>query len=350
VIEDYGYLNARVRGMSSRLLAADLYPALMEVEGLEAFADRLSESPLYRKHIERERAASGGLDIQSVETTLLATYAEDVGKVQHISAGSPRRLIDLHLTRYDLHNVRTLVRGLACGRASAEIVGGTIPLGSFRWAELEELARAETVQGLAATLVTWGLSFGEILRQSLKAHGLEEDMLAFDVALDGAYYPWAVEGAGSIPGGRDLADVLAAEVDLRNIVTLLKLARQGVGVDETLPLVVRGGALSERRLAELAAATGLRDALEVVARTPYAEALHDVEIVSAQQVTGTERGVEQLLVRNFGKLFRKDPLGFSTILGYLWRRHAEYTDLRLVAHGLAFGLSMASIRPQLIQA
>ena len=348
MIDDYGYLNARVRGMSSHLLGADLYPALVESGGLEAFSNRLSEVPLYRQLFERERMAGAGLNVRGAEVTLLAAYVEDVGKVRKISGGAPRELIDLYLSRFDLHNVRTLVRGIVGKRISAEIVNSTIPLGSFTSAELEELSQADTVQELVSTLVTWGVPFGDILRKAVKGRDLEEEILAFEVALDGAYFPWAVESARSVKGGEDLVEALSAEVDLRNIITLLKLARQGAEADQSMPMIVGGGGLTDRQLAELAAATELKGALDIVARTRYSVALSSIEIASARQVAGVEREVERLLMRNFSKLFRKDPLGFCTILGYLWRRHAEYTDLRLVAHGLAFGLPMSSVRSQLV--
>jgi len=348
VIADYGYLNARVRGMSTRLLADELFPALVEASDLEAFAARLGESALYRRHIERVRAEKAGeLDIQAVESALLAAYIEDTEKVRSISAGDPRELIDLYLSRYDVHNVRTLVRGLARLRSREEILRGTIPLGSFTRAELEELAASEDLETLTGTLMVWGLPFGDVLRQTLRDEPAGEGLLAFDVALDEAWFPWMVQRASEIPGGEDLAATLAAEVDLRNIVTLLKLARQGAEQEASMHYVIRAGRLGERLLADLAAATEVKSALDGIARTPYADAVKDVD-PSSGQITDAERAVERYLTGRFAKLFRKDPLGFATILGYLWRRYAEFTDLRLIARAQAYGLPAAEVRSQMV--
>lgn len=350
MIEDYGYLNARVRGMSTRLLTGEIYPALVEAAGLEGFATRLGESALYRRHLERERAESGGLDIQAVEGALLGAYTEDVDKVQQISAGDPRTLIDCYLSRYDLHNVRTLVRGIAKGRPPDEIRRGGIPLGTFSAADLDELSRSETIPALSATLSTWGLPFGEVLRQTLKAHPAEEDLLAFDAALDEAYYPWAASQAHDVSGGEDLAETLASEVDLRNIVTLLKLARQGAGSETAMGYILRAGRLSDRTLNAMASATDLKGALDIVAGTAYGNILSGMDLSASARVTDIERAVEQALMSRFSKMFRKDPLGFATILGYLWRRYTEFTDLRLIARGQAFGLPAADVRSQMVHA
>lgn len=348
MIDDYGYLNARVRGMSSYLLGVELYPSLVESGGLEAFANRLSEIPLYRKTIEKERTSAAALDVQAAESAIQAAYVENVSKVRAISGGAPGMLISLHLSRFDLHNVRTLVRGIAGRRISSEIVNGTIALGSFGQPEIEELAESDNVRELISTLVTWGVPFGEILRTAAKGRDLEEDIIGFEAAIDGAWYPWAVETAKSIKGGRDLVDVLTGEIDLRNIVNMLKLARHGIEFDQSISMIIAGGSLTDGQLTELARAEDLKSALDTVSRTRYGVALGGIESASAQQVTGVEGEVERLLMRNFGKLFRKDPLGFSTILGYLWRRHAEYVDLRLIAHGIAFGLPMSGVRSQLV--
>ena len=348
MIDDYGYLNARVRGMSSYLLGVDVYPSLVESGGLEAFSNRLSEVPLYRKLIEKERTSTSVLDVQATEAAIQAAYVENISKVRAISGGAPAMLIDLHLSRFDLHNVRTLVRGLVGGHISSEIVSATIPLGTFGQAEIDELARSGNVKDLISTLVTWGAPCGEILRAAAKGRDLEEDILGFEAAIDGSWYPWAVESAKSIKAGRDLVDVLTGEIDLRNIVNMLKLARQGVGFDQSVAMIIAGGRLTDGLLAELAGAADLKSALDIISRTRFAVAISGIESVSEQQVTGVEGEVERLLMRNFSKLFRKDPLGFSTILGYMWRRHAEYVDLRLIAHGIAFGLPMSGIRSQLV--
>jgi V/A-type H+-transporting ATPase subunit C len=348
VIDDYGYLNARVRGMSSHLLGVEVYPSLVESGGLEAFSNRLSEIPLYRRTIEKERASTAVLDVIAAEAAIQAAYVENVSKVRAISDGVPAGLIDLHLSRFDLHNVRTLIRGISGSQISSEIVSGTIPLGSFGQAEIDELVESESVRELISTLVTWGIPFGEILRITAKGRDLEENIAEFEAAIDGVWYPWAVESARSIKGGEDLVDVLAGEIDLRNIVNMLKLARQSVGFDLSAEMVIAGGNLADGQLAELAESSDLKSALDIVARTRYGVAISGIESASTRQVTGVEGEVERLLMRNFSKLFRKDPLGFSTILGYLWRRHAEYVDLRLIAHGIAFGLPMAGVRSQLV--
>jgi V/A-type H+-transporting ATPase subunit C len=350
MIAEYGYLNARVRGMSTRLLAGETYPALVETAGLEAFVTRIGESPLYRRLMERERATVDSAEILEVEAALLAAFAEDVGKVRHISGGHPRALVDLFLSRFDLHNVRTLVRGLLRARPPEEVRTGLVPLGSFSPAELEELAASSSLKELAGRLNTWGLDTGRLIAGVLKEADRqpgEPDLLAIDRALDEAWYPWAVEAARAIPGGEDLADSLAAEVDLRNIVTLLKLARRGTVAETRQAWLVRGGTLGVRQLAGLAAAGDVKGALEAVARTRYGQALGS-ELAGSERITEVERAVERLLARGFSKLFRKDPLGFATILGYLWRRYAEFTDLRLIARGLAFRLPAADVRAQMV--
>jgi vacuolar-type H+-ATPase subunit C/Vma6 len=75
-----------------------------------------------------------------------------------------------------------------------------------------------------------------------------------------------------------------------------------------------------------------------------------MDLSASARVTDIERAVEQALMSRFGKMFRKDPLGFATILGYLWRRYTEFTDLRLIARGQAFGLPAADVRSQMVHA
>ena len=113
-MSDYGFLNARVRGMSSALLTAQFYDQVLAVEGTEALVDALLNSN-YGPSL-RETIASG-VRLEAVELGLRRSLHRTFTKVLALAPDPARRLLQVQLRYWDVLNILTLCRGLVKGSA-----------------------------------------------------------------------------------------------------------------------------------------------------------------------------------------------------------------------------------------
>ena len=61
-----------------------------------------------------------------------------------------------------------------------------------------------------------------------------------------------------------------------------------------------------------------------------------------------ERALEDYLMRKALGLGTGDPLGVGVVVGYLWAKQNEITNLRIVVKGKSVGMPEARVRGELI--
>jgi V/A-type H+-transporting ATPase subunit C len=75
------------------------------------------------------------------------------------------------------------------------------------------------------------------------------------------------------------------------------------------------------------------------------EVVHYVEVGS---VSVFERALEDYLMRKALSTAVGDPLGVGVIIGYLWAKQNEVTNLRIIVKGLSVGMPEDRVRKELI--
>jgi V/A-type H+-transporting ATPase subunit C len=74
------------------------------------------------------------------------------------------------------------------------------------------------------------------------------------------------------------------------------------------------------------------DALRLLEQTSYRFLLSvpDIEI-SQGKISVLEKELDRFLIRNGTSMFRGDPLSFTIVIGYLWAKLNEITNIRVIA-------------------
>jgi V/A-type H+-transporting ATPase subunit C len=149
---DYGYINARIKGWHSRLLSAGALAEIIDLPDFPAFVKWVESGP-YAADWQLARARYDGLD--AVEWALESHFGAATGRLLKISEGGPHRLITVLLRRWDLANLKTVIRGIALKWSGHEIVRSLWPAGTLDLIKLKELAEQRTLRGVADILATW---------------------------------------------------------------------------------------------------------------------------------------------------------------------------------------------------
>src|SRR5512144_3265309 len=126
--------------MKSRLLGRRELEALAETGSLQGMISALAKTD-YRKSVEAALARASGLEVinQAIRMDMIGT----LGKARSFYSDDAGSMVAIALRPYDLHNLKTILRGLARNIASAEILEGLLPVGELKYAVLAELSRAQ---------------------------------------------------------------------------------------------------------------------------------------------------------------------------------------------------------------
>ncbi len=342
-VDDYGYINARIRAMMGQLLKPRDYDRLLAEKTPEAFKVALKDTP-YASQITRHEA-SGADPVEVVGRALMDHLAEVTRKLLKISDGEPRLGFSVLLARWDVHNVKALIRGRMRGAPEASIQRSFMPAGVLDPHRLEQLLRDRDPLKVLDRLATWGLDLPFVVGRDLVKAVNEGRLEAVELYLDRSYLQWAFERLSPRRENTALVrQILQSLVDVRNVMAVLMLLKAGVRPRGRVKYL-EGGHLRLRDLMLLEEAESLEQALERLREGNLGRYLKGLKGASLEAV---ERALEGAVVHQAFQMRFADPLGMGVGIAFLFAKETEITNLRTILYGLEFGLPKAEIRQELV--
>ena len=319
----YGYINGRVRMMRTALVDPRSLDEAASTINYQEFLRQISETPL-REDLGEATAQGAGLG--QLDEALSRNSLRAIQQLRSIATGQPAQEIDALLLRYDLQNVKTLVRGVQNGRSADDIVAGLLPAGTIPWSVLQGAAQSTDVASLAQTISVAGGKIGQILRAAVGSGA--NSLLDLEVALDQGYYRAVLAGVR----GSGVRRYFTREIDVRNLL----IARQLRGAAPNVRYFIPGG----RDVTEA-------DFLRVAAGDNSVSAPELQGILEAPELGGAEAIARRLLDEASRNVAMADALGPGVALDYLRRKEQEIARLRLIGRAKFYGLSKEELQKEL---
>lgn len=346
---DYGYTNARIRGMRSHLLKQAFFDDLMSSKDMTGVIQKVSQT-VYGPDVESRILQ--GRDANHIDEALKDNMTRTFQKVLSVSNDEGVSLLTTLLGRWDLFNIKTIVRGKHMAVAGDEIIESLIPVGQLTSIDTDELARQANVRSVVDTLATWGLPFAVPLREALPEYESTNDLSILELALDRYYYQWAAQRISGRRVNHKVARAfLAAQVDTMNLLTCLRLLNSDLGETDVSRFFLPGGVVvTEKLFMELSAMSDVDEVFTRVKRTPYGRPLDQVALpyVEKNSMSVFERALEDYLFRQAFRSGKGDPLGIGLAISYLWMKANEVTNMRIVVKGVSVGIPVERMREELI--
>ena len=107
-MSNYAYVATRARSRRSRLLPAEAYNQLLNLEHAEIA--RYIQDLEYRREIDRYGSTLSGADL--IETALVDNLAKDVGDFLSFSKGKLRDILQVYAEKYRIDNLKNIIRGI----------------------------------------------------------------------------------------------------------------------------------------------------------------------------------------------------------------------------------------------
>ena len=345
-MSDFNYLNARIRSSKKQILDTSAYEQLLGMESLNQIKNWLLDSPR-GMDIQEGIAAKDGSE--GLETGLSKHMERTYKRLLDWAGEDAKPLIEAILRRWDVHNIKTLIRGKYAGTSEVELLSACMPACDFTWEELGELAKQSTVRDLVNLLLTWNTNFKRpiLKHQELIANGDREALTALEFALDNYYYELGTTHAEELAQDAEaVIYLLNMEADIANILTVLRL----LGLEERDKIksfLINGGHLGLATMHNLIYAPTRGDVLEKLRSTYLGRAISKLE-VAQPELSDIERAFHSIVDKFALTAGGDDPLSIGVAINFIWRKQAEFTNLRLIIKSKAFGFSRAQIERELV--
>ncbi|MEW5786290.1 MAG: V-type ATPase subunit [Pseudomonadota bacterium] len=328
------YLNTRVSLFSGRLWHnADFNAVLATPHGEMAEA-------LGNRGLPQLAAGFDNLDHRSLEQRIIAQVLDETRVLIRPLSGAARNFLIYWTERFEVSNVKTLLRGKMTGERPAALLARLTPMGAFGRLDVQDLSHAEDVGELLRRLEAG--PYAGIVRQARRAFEESHDPFILDAALDRGYYEGLAHRAQPLENeaGAAFRRLMGSLIDRINLVWMLRYR-----FNYNLPpaqvyflLVASHYSLPSSRLRELAA---LGSPEAVLAALPE----------QWQRVLGEFSGIpavfsrmESAAAETAAKVLHSGAPAIARAFAYLILRERDLRSVRAILRGRHLDLAPADIR------
>ncbi|BAU48723.1 V-type ATP synthase subunit C [Sulfurifustis variabilis] len=315
----YAYLHSRVSALSERLLSDP------DVEALIAVPPGQEGEILALKGM--QAMAAGGTP-PSLEQRLIVVLVADFAVLARALAGRPRDFLVYWAYRFELSNLKTILRGRMTGQPT-EAIRQELVEAPFARLPIDELLRTEDVAELLRRLES--TPFHDIAREARRIYEERHDLFALDSAVDRRYFAGLSREARAAEGreGNALKALVGDIVDRLNLLWLLRFRfAYGLPAAETYYLLIPATyRLSARTLADLAQLGSME---EVLARLPEPLA---ALLAGSRDVPETTRRLERHAWAHAERVLRYSSFNLARVFAYLVLRERDLRRVRAVLKG-----------------
>lgn len=323
---NYPYVTARVRALKTHLLPESEYAKLLQRD-LHEIARALGEGR-YKDEVDELASEHSGAAL--VERATRVNMSREFRDILSWCQGEPETLLGLYFHRYQVHNIKTVLRGVQAGASTEEIRLALIPASVDPEETFLAATSADTLEEAIASLQ--GTGYDHVLR----AH---EDARLSEIenALDVAYYETLTQGFE--PRDRPTQafhDFLKREVDLLNLKLVLRTKHKDV-IDYQL---VPGGRHINDDLARRIQGADWTEVPSLLEETPFGPVLRGPlqSYLETRDLNPIAAALDQHHLDEAADFGHRYPLSILPLIDYVLRKKREVDRLRIIAVGKAHDL------------
>jgi V/A-type H+-transporting ATPase subunit C len=325
------------------------YERLIAAPDMQAIVKELAETT-YWTDLESElvHGRTSAVVDEALKDNMVRTYQK---VLSFLDPGS-RRVLSTLLGRWDVFNIKTVLRGAHNQVPFEEVKESLLPAGYLSGTELEALAKLDDVKAICDTMAMWGLPYAVPLRRAFPEYAKSNNLSLLELALDRQYTEWASMRLGGEHSDLEAARrVLGIQVDIMNLVTVFRMIKEEVDNERAGQYFLEGGRAIRRDLyMDLTRMSDVDEVLDRLKATAYGTALDEAatRYLEMQSIPVFVRALEELLMRTALTAGIRDPHGVGVAIAYLWGKQNEVTNLRIIVQGKEVGMPADRVREELI--
>lgn len=339
----YPYVSTRVKVMKSSLIDRQNYRKLMKMSLNEIL--QFLQQEAYKNEINGLGVKYGGIEL--IEMALNLNSANTYKKVLSMSKGGLKEIVRVLLKRFDVSNVKNILRGKFAGATYDEIISMLVPAGDFDLEFLSNLAKKETIGEVVSALKP-----SLEMQKALSESDAKKTLAPIENALDKEYYAELRATAERLPKkGLFLTQFIRTEIESNNIRLLLRLKSAGADPKEIVAaLNPQSHKLSRKAFEDLAYSADINALAANLEKTYYGPLIfHGIKKFREDGTLSViETDLSKHLLRQATLFLHQHPLSIGPIIGFSAAKESEVRNLRMIAHARYRGLPESFMEEMLV--
>lgn len=325
----YPYLSSRFRVRKSRLLNRGDYEKMLKMD-IHTMIKFLEDKGYVFEGIGEKNP------YELVERSVNINLEKELSNILKITQGNAKRVFELYLFRYDVENVKNLLRCKASGMFQDDIFICAGKLGREDVNNLKDSTPEEILNALRI------LSREEA--KKLATLFEEGNLIDVENYIDKKYYTLVAKAVKKLKGDSEiLKKFVKLKLDIINLRILYRFKKAGFRREEISKLFINPGNISLKELEELCA-LDLEDIHSRVV-SKFGELFKGIDIKVSLGELDAKFEIYQL--RMVEKLMHAHPLSIAPLIAYVIMKEAEGRNIKLIARSKYYQLPEDEVRKNL---
>ena len=341
---NYAYVVAKVKAKKAALLGDDAY-AKMLMMSLPEISRFIGESG-YQKEMAELAGRIDGIDL--IEHATYKNMARLFSEILRATQGELRDMVSAYLTKWDMWNLKIILRGKAYGVDSESIREDLVPAGKLDEAMLDKLLSLEADKDIIAEFGR--MKHLEIPPEVISAYKADGHLRSIEDYLDKLYYKRLLVSIDQLSTpARLFQEFIRREIDTVNLETILILKSEGIRGDEVMNYIVPGGKQIDKKLAtQLANADSISVAANDLAQLDFYEDIKEALDAGTGSLRDLVAGMRRYHIRQAKKFSSLYPLSVIPVLDFMINKKVEVDNIRIIARGIESGIDRDTIKGLLV--
>ncbi|MBI3034700.1 ATP synthase A1 subunit C [Candidatus Woesearchaeota archaeon] len=341
----YPYTYVRTVVMRSLLFKREDYQKMLKM-GFSEIAKLLQDSH-YKKEINEFAREYSDADL--LELSLNRNLAESFKKLIRISPYELSLLVREYIKRKDIEDIKTIIRGKFTSANEKQILSSITAAGTLSYDFFISLLKKESIEEIlkSSKMADFGI-FADGLRNLRQGNTL----VGIENTFDKFYYNQIIRFSKALPRqGALFRNFLLKEIEILNILTLLRLKRAKFGKESVKDFIILpGDNLKDAKIMKFAELDDLEELSRALEKTEYKNILRKgfEEFKKSGSLIMLEAELYKYLLKQSMLLLHQHPLSVDVILGYMFAKDIEVRNLKIIVKGKQLGLREDFIESQLV--
>ncbi|MCW6160068.1 MAG: V-type ATPase subunit [Candidatus Micrarchaeales archaeon] len=337
----YGYANARVKAMQSRLLLKGTIRDLINTRDASGMLSLLMSTE-YKEDIE----AFGGMKVKraQIDFALSKNLAKNVVKLVELTPSGQKPLIRDIVGRWDISNIKLAIEAKARGMRFEDVSSSIIDAGVYGAKAVREFMSSQGVEELLERMLI-NSPYRAMLSNALQVYRKTGSIVETEMAIDRSYYAAMGQVIKELSIlSPESARVLRMDMDMKNILLLIRAKHYGADFQGIAQNIVAYGSIG---IGELEAVYNGSKDLDSLVRAikvfDLAKALEVYKSTGSKQLLTFEIAMRNQIFNKGVELLSGSTLSFGSIMTYFYLKEIEVFTLRIAINGLRYGLEKNEI-------
>jgi V/A-type H+-transporting ATPase subunit C len=281
----------------------------------------------------------GGVEIKQslIDFALSGNLAKDMDAVIRLTPHQDKHTIRGIAERWTFHNVKLALEAKTEGKGFADIERYLIDYGRYPRIIIKDIMKEDSAERMLQRFINNSPS-SEVLTKALAVYNEHKNVSESIAAIDSEYYKSMEDMLHQFynkgePAGR----IIKMEIDMKNMLTLIRAKWRGADFDAVAGGLINGGAVA---IADMKKAYTSSEGVEPLVQNINAFELKDAiaRYNQNKRLVTFEIAMRNSIHSAALKVLSHSVLSLSSVIAYIYLKEIEVSTLRILVKGKAYGL------------